>query len=89
MWIQRFINYKVRGVPLWVIGICGLAGVLVDLDHLLPYWITNLTCPAAAHTPLAIISCIILCGIGAYCGRLYYRMVLKRKRGNPQMLDPK
>jgi hypothetical protein len=87
MWIQHFIYSKVRGVPLWVIGVCGLAGVLVDLDHLFPYWITNITCKSA-HKPLAIISCIILCGIGAYCGRLYIRMVLKRKRGNPPGAKP-
>jgi len=81
MWVRHFISIKVGGVPLWIIGICGLVSVLVDLDHLFSYWITGCTCQPA-HPPLAIISCIILCGIGAYCGRLYFRMVLNRKRRN-------
>ncbi len=88
MWIQRIIYFKVRGVPLWIIVICGLAGVLVDLDHLFSYWITGHT-SQQAHIPLAIISCIILCGISAYCGRLYYRMVLNRKRRTDQIPKPK
>jgi hypothetical protein len=80
MWISRFLSYKVRGVPLWVIGLCGLAGVLVDSDHLFSYWITG-DATRAAHLPLAIISGLILCGAGAYCGRLYFKLVLKRKNG--------
>ena len=81
-WLQRFIRYNVRGVPFWVIGICGLAGVLVDIDHLFSDWITGYH-SRAAHIPLAIISCIILCGIGTYCGRLYYKLVLTRKSRKP------
>ena len=80
--LQHFIHYKVRGVPLWVIGCCGLVGVLVDIDHPIAHWITGHTY-RAAHIPLAIISCLILCGVGAYCGRLYYKLVLARKKRNP------
>ena len=81
MWIQHFIHYKVRGMPLWVIGSCGLAGVLVDSDHLFAYWITG-HISRMAHIPLAIISCIVLCSVGACCGRLYCKLVLTRKRGD-------
>lgn len=78
MGISRFIYYRIGGVPLWVIGCCGLAGVLVDFDHPISIWITGHS-SRVAHIPLAIISFIILCSIGACCGRLYYRLVLKRK----------
>jgi hypothetical protein len=75
------IHYKVRGVPLWVIGSCGLAGVLVDIDHPISYWITG-KAPRAAHLPLAVISCIVLCCVSAYIGGLYCKLVLRRKKQN-------
>jgi hypothetical protein len=80
--IQRFVRYRVRGAPFWIIGICGLAGVSVDFDHLFSEWITGRH-TRAAHIPLAIISCIVLCCIGTYCGRLYYKLVLGKKRQKP------
>jgi len=71
----------VRGVPLWVIGSCGLAGILVDIDHPITYWLTG-KATRADHIPLAIICCIILCGIGACFGGLYGRLVLREEKGN-------
>jgi hypothetical protein len=32
-WLSGLEDITVRGVPLLVIGLCGMAGVLVDLDH--------------------------------------------------------
>jgi hypothetical protein len=81
MGVRNLVYYKVRGVPLRVIGICGLVGVLVDIDHPISYWFTGYD-SRAAHIPLAIICFIMLCSIGAYCGRLYFKMVLKRKKEN-------
>jgi len=78
--LERFIHSQVRGVPLWVIGTCGLAGILVDIDHPIAYWITGKT-PRADHKTLAIISCLILCGVSAYIGGLYTKLVLKRGKG--------
>ena len=77
MGIQRFSNNRVRGVPFWVIGICGVAGVLVDIDHLISYWNKGYF-TQTGHIPLAIISCLVLCGVGACVGGLYLKLVLKR-----------
>jgi len=53
---------------LFAFGICGLVGVLVDLDHLVAYftgWRGRFF-----HTPLLIASSLMLVGLGAYLGRL-------------------
>jgi hypothetical protein len=76
--LERAIYYEVRGVPLWVIGSCGLAGVLVDIDHPITYWLTG-KATRADHIPLAIMCCLILCLISAYIGGLYSRLVLSGK----------
>jgi hypothetical protein len=68
-------------MPLWVIGSCGLAGILVDIDHPITYWLTG-KATRADHIPLAIISCIILCSVSACIGGLYGRLVLKEEKGN-------
>jgi uncharacterized membrane protein len=68
-------------VPFWVIGCCGLAGILVDIDHPITYWLTGKT-TRADHIPLAIISCIILCGVSACIGGLYGRLVLREEKCN-------
>ena len=78
--LVSIIHYKVRGVPLWVIGSCGLAGVLVDIGHPITYWITG-KATRAGHIPLAVISCIVLCCVSACIGGLYSRLVLRRKKG--------
>ena len=84
VWLLRLdsiVRYKVRNVPLWVIGCCGLAGILVDIDHPITYWLTG-KATRADHIPLAIISCIILCGVSACIGGLYGRLVLRKEKGN-------
>ena len=81
VWLPKLVSvlhYKVRGVPLWVIGSCGLAGVLIDIDHPIAWWLTGKT-TRADHIPLAIISCIILCVVSACIGGLYCRLVLREK----------
>jgi hypothetical protein len=78
MRIRSWVCHKVRGVPLWIIGLCGLAGVLVDADHLFSYWFTGQV-SRAAHFPLLIVSCLVIGGIGACCGGLYFKLVLKRR----------
>jgi uncharacterized membrane protein len=78
--LERIVHFKARGVPLWVIGICGLVGVLVDIDHPIAYWVTGKT-TRADHIPLAIISCLILCGVSACIGGLYCKLVLRGEKG--------
>ena len=79
MGLQHFFNFKVRGVPLWVIGVCGLAGILVDIDHPVADWLGSQHYQAL-HLPLAIISCLVLGGVSACCGGLYLKLVLTKKR---------
>ncbi len=82
MRIRRLIHFKVRSVPFWVIGLGGLAGVLLDLDHPISYWIAGYT-SRAAHIPFALISSLVLCGVSAYCGGLYCKVVLTKNRKQP------
>jgi uncharacterized membrane protein len=79
--LDSVVHYKFRNVPLWVIGTCGLAGILVDIDHPITYWFTGKT-TRADHIPLAIISCIILCGVSPCIGGLYGRLVLREEKSN-------
>ena len=77
MWLQRAFSIQVGRVPLWVIGTCGLVGVLVDLDHFIAYyWLTGLN-GRFLHTPLLIVSGVVFLGCCAYIARLLLRMVLK------------
>jgi len=78
--LEHILHYKVRGVPLWVIGTCGLVGLLVDIDHPITYGLTG-KATRADHIPLAITSCLILCGVSAYIGGLYCGLVLREKKG--------
>ncbi len=70
MGIRHLLGRKVLGVPLYVIGICGVVGVLVDLDHIIAFGGRFL------HTPLLIGSGVILIGCCAYIAGLHIRMVL-------------
>ena len=79
--LDSIVHYKMRNVPLWVIGCCGLAGILVDIDHPITYWLAG-KATRTDHIPLAIISCIILCGVSACIGGLYVRLVLREEKGN-------
>lgn len=76
MWFQSFLNYSACGVPLWVILLCGLVGVLVDIDHLISYYLIPRQRGRFLHTPLLIISCVALLGCSAYLGGLLIKMVL-------------
>jgi hypothetical protein len=66
---------------LFVFGTCGLAGVLVDLDHFASLilwryifpWITE---GRLIHTPLFLISCLAICCVGARIPGLYAKLVL-------------
>ena len=78
MWLQDISNYQVFGIPLWVILLCGVAGILVDLDHPIAYyWLKGLN-GRFLHTPLLIASCIVFLGCCAYIGGLLITLVLGR-----------
>jgi len=62
-------------------GLCGLAGILVDIDHLAAlvlwrYWLPWVSEGRIFHTTLFIASCLAICGLGAHITRLYFRLIL-------------
>lgn len=54
--------------------LCGIVGILVDIDHLISHF--NGRSGHFLHTPILIIAGIIICGALAYLGGLLIRMVL-------------
>ena len=54
-------------------GLCGLIGVLVDLDHPFAYYILGRRVDDSQrylHKPILIASILSICLLGAYIGRL-------------------
>lgn len=77
MWLYNILHYSLFGIPLWVIGVCGLVGVLIDLDHIIAYyWATGLN-GRFLHTPILIFSGLVLVGLGSYLAGLLVKLVLK------------
>ncbi len=77
MWLQNILIYQVVGVPLWVIGICGVLGVFIDFDHIIAYyWAPGLN-GRFLHTPILIFSGLVLFGLGTYISGLLIRLVLE------------
>jgi len=68
MRLRDYAHCKVSVGTLLTLVCCGLAGMVVDLDHL---WGGR-----AAHTPVLVFG---LCLGGACIARLLWRVVLKRK----------
>jgi len=69
------------GGALRIFGLCGLAGVLVDLDHVISLLAWRYIDPKVSegriwHTPLLILSCIAICYLGAHIRGLYPKLVL-------------
>lgn len=78
MWLQSIIHSSLFGIPLWVIVLCGVIGILVDIDHPIAYyWLRSLD-GQFLHTPLLIASGVVLCGCCAYLGGLCIKLVLGR-----------
>jgi len=77
MWLQSITHYQVFGVPLWVIVLCGVIGVLVDIDHPIAYYFIPEWSGRFLHTPLLIASGLVLCGCCSYTAGLLLRMVLR------------
>lgn len=74
-------NYMERHTALRIFGLCGLAGLLVDLDHfvsLLLWSKTNIGISEGRifHTPILIISCLAICYLVSRIPGLYSKLVL-------------
>jgi len=63
---------------LLVFGVCGIAGVLVDVDYVILYYFVPEWSRRFLHTPLLITASIVICCLGTYLGGLYIRVVLTR-----------
>ena len=75
---RRILGYcMATRSPLYIIGICGLAGVLVDIDHIVKI-IPQINYIQARiwHAPLFIISCLAICYMGSCVRGLYFKLVL-------------
>ena len=79
---RGLVRRLVDGHPtLFTFGLCGLAGVLVDIDHFASvviwrYWLPWITEGRLFHTPLFIITSLIICYVYTYLGRLYHKPIL-------------
>jgi membrane protein YqaA with SNARE-associated domain len=67
-------------VSFFIFGICGLAGVLVDLDHVAAYFLQ--TDARFCHQALLIVAGLIFGGIVAYFIGFYLKYILKRRKCN-------
>ena len=64
-----------------IVGLCGLVGVLVDLDHLISlivwrYVNSGITEGRIWHTPLFLIACAGICYLVSRIGGLHFKLVL-------------
>lgn len=67
---------------LCVIGICGLVGISLDIDHLIAFLLGwSLKDYRWLHMPVFIVCCVCLCFVSAYLGRLFVKLVLKERKG--------
>lgn len=73
----------------WFVCLCGLAGVLLDIDHPIAYylippvtgWQYGKILGRFLHYPVALASVIVLCLAGAYIRRLYRGYILGSRNG--------
>jgi len=62
-------------------GLCGLAGVLVDVDHFISpvlwrYWFPQITEGRLWHTPLFILTSLVICYLLSRLPGLHSKLVL-------------
>ena len=79
MGIRHLLGYKVLGVPLYVIGLCGLVGMAVDVvDHPLAYYFPEVFDGRFLHTPLLVMALLVVFYYCARGGGLLIGLVLKK-----------
>ena len=61
---------------LLIIGICGISGVLVDIDHFISYYFIPEWSGRFLHTPILFTCCVVLCGLITYLGGLLLGSIL-------------
>ena len=65
----------------YIFGWCGLASLLVDFDHIISLLLWRYVNPTITegriwHTPLFILSCLVICYLGTHLRGLYFKLVL-------------
>ena len=80
MRIRDTAHFKVHLTSLLAFWLCGVAGVLVDIDHPIAYYLLPEASGRFLHTPILVICCLVLCALGAYLTGLYFRLVLTSRK---------
>jgi len=70
MWEAILDGMSLGVLSLLVFGLCGLVGILIDFDHVVAYYCVPKWDLRFLHKPILVVSCLVLCGLGAYLGRL-------------------
>ena len=74
-----------RSASFLTFWLCGAAGVLVDIDHPIAYYLLQEESGRFLHTPILFVSGIVLCCLGTYLGGLFVRLVLRRRSATPSL----
>jgi len=84
MRIRHLLHIKLWGVPLYIVCLCGLVGMAVDVDRPLAYWL-EIPDGRFLHIPLlaGAVSIILYCC--ARAGGLFIGMVLKKTEEESKM----
>jgi len=80
MRIRDTAHFKEHGASPLAFWLCGIAGVLVDIDHPIAYYLLPEASGRFLHTPILVICCLVLCALGAYLTGLYFRLVLTNRK---------
>jgi hypothetical protein len=74
--------YKMLWTSFYIFGLCGLASVLVDVDHVIALFLWKQGIPITEgriwHTPIFIISSLVICCMVSYLGGLHIKPFLRR-----------
>ena len=73
------LHHPVRTTPLRVFCVCGLVGLLVELDHVVSY-VYQGQASRFAHQGIMLASSVILIIAGTYIGGLILGMVLSEAK---------
>ena len=76
MWLQLLQDSGIFSFPLLAFWVCGLAGILIDIDHPISFYLVPKRDRRFFHTPILVADCIILCSLSAYIGGLLVGSIL-------------
>ncbi len=83
--IRNNRRFTLRSASLLAFWLCGIAGLLVDIDHPIAYYLLQEASGRFLHTPILIVGGIVLCCLGTYLAGLFIRLVLRKKSATPSL----